>query len=266
MLNYIVIPTKVGTIDSFSFNKTNRGSLFQLQLPSSPSYTFSQFNMKMVLSVFSYCFLYSSNENDVYSIDLDKFKLYTGFTYGVKGIDLEKELLEMSEICGVISTGDAVKLVSDILKCEKCISFKSEYFKKLIEYMRAGVVGERHSYFSSVLLSSAFRRRNKGAFEVACVLCSMAERRGTVYGGKSDIAIKTLIQRCPYFEYRFNNAERDKKNVVLKSTLLGAVEILFNDSILETKYKGVVIELPNYINRFALNEKITVVLKHRNEG
>lgn len=262
MLNYIVVPTKVGTIDSFSFNKTNSNSLFHLQATSS---TLANFNMKTMLAVFSYCFLYSSNENDVYSIDLDKFKLYTGFSYGVKGIDIEKELCEMSEIYGVISTGDAVNLVSDILKCKKIISFKSEYFKRLIEYMRLGVVGERHSYFSSVLLTSAFLERDKGAFEVACVLCSMAERRGTVYGGKSDISVKTLIQRCPYFEYRFNKAVNDKKNAVLKSVLQRAVRIIDEDSVLDKKYKGVMIDLPEHINRFALDEKITVVLKHRNE-
>lgn len=264
MLKYIVIPTKVGTIDSFSFNKTDRDSLFHLQATS--SYNLDNFNMKVMLAVFSYCFLYNNGEKGVYSIDLDKFKLYTGFSFGVKGIDIEKVLSEMSEIYGVISTGNAVKLVSDILKSQKCISFKSEYFEKLIEYMRLGGVGERRSYFSSVLLTSALRERDKGAFEVACALCSMAERRGTVYGGKSDISVKTLIHRCPYFEYRFNKAVGDKKNVVLKSILLRAVRIIDEDSILGKKYNGTRIDLPEYINRFALDKKITVILKHRKEG
>lgn len=267
MLNYIVIPTKNGTVDAFSFNKTCRNSRFMLaSSPCSPvplSHIKKEYNAKFVSAVFSYCFLYSMGYYEPFCIDLNKFREYTGFTFGTHGIDVNAELLNLSKIFGVIDGEYAGELVSDVVMSEKNVSFSSGYFSQLIKYMRDGCKGERGSYFSSVLLSSAFRDRSRAGFEVACVLCSMSERRGTVYGGRSDIRLDTLIKRCPYFEYRFLNANEGKQNYVLKNTLLSALKILKSDSILEQKYSSVTVDLPSVINRFELGECITVTLKRR---
>lgn len=267
MLNYIVIPTKSGTVDAFSFNKTCRNSRFMLSdSPCSPvplSDVKKNYNAKLVSAVFSYCFLYCRGDFESFSIDLNRFGEYSGFTYGSHGVNIYTELLHISKISGVIDDECLGELVKDVVMSEKSVNFSSKYFAELIKYMREGCAGERHSYFSSVLLTSAFRERNRAGFEVACVLCSMSERRGTVYGGRSDIRLDTLINRCPYFEYRFCNAENAKKNYVLKSTLLSAVEILKADSILEKKYGSVTVDLPSVINRFELGEYVTVTIKRR---
>ncbi len=265
MLYYLVVPTKKGTLDAFSFNKVHKDSRFMLQeTPCSPAplrrsvIKNAEFNMQFAISVFSYCFLYCSKECTPYCMSLEKLRQYTGFTYGSHGIDVESELRSLSGVYGVIDDA-VVPLIEDIEVRDDAICFKSIYFYELIAYMReAYESGERHSFYTSLLKVSALKWRNRSAFEVATVMCSLAERRGSYRGGKAELRLEKLLKQCPLFAHRYSKAVDSKKNEVLKTVLYKALEYLSSDNVFDAKYKGVNIELPTELNRFKLTNKITI--------
>ena len=271
MLYYLVVPTKQGTLDAFSFNRVHKDSLFMLQeFPCSPAPPLrgvikgAEFNMQFAISVFSYCFLYCGKEYSPYKLSLEKFRQYTGCTYGNHGLDIEGEFRRLSEIYG-ITNGEIVPLIENIMVLDEIICFDSVYFYDLISYMReADENGNRHSFYTSLLSVSALKWRNRAAFEVASVICSLAERRGSFHGGKAELCIDTLMKQCPLFAHRYNKAVGSKKNEVLKTVICKALEYLNSDCVFEAKYKNIKIELPNEMNRFRLRDKIIVKVGKKN--
>lgn len=280
MRHYLVLPTKSGTLDAFSFNRVHGDSQFWLSTSPFPPVPTSPFppvpllkkvnsmeqingadiNTKFLTGLFSYCYITHNNMSScTFTVNIHELMVYPGLSCGSKSFDVYRGIRDLGNFWGVINNHNGYKLISDIVRDKNTVTFNSFYFHILILYMKykSEDTEVRSSFYTSIVKSEIVKCKNKSAVEIVLVLSRLIARRGTFAGGASHLSVGKLLAQCPTLAHRIKNSVGGRKNYVLRTawdTALGYIDEF-------VKYSALKITVHDVLKTECLREVINISVK-----
>lgn len=145
------------------------------------------------------------------------------------------------------------------------IHFTSPYMRNLINIifkaslvrndsgaivLRSDGTPQLKAAYSTLVLSSIAKEKNKIAIEIVCEVIRVIERTGGDGRRIPHISAKTIVTRIPQFVERINNAgltknPKSNQNLTLKRAFQKAWELLRTHTLLEKTYRNIHLPDPN---------------------